>query len=187
MLSRSVLLEARESLAAYATRTKLWNKGYRHCCTHRKVALERGRVNTDAADQGAGWCHGRARLLAPRRPKVLRAQQCACTAPLEPAAAAPALSPPTSVAPSSQTPPGWGVAPAGAPGLGSAIRELTRFVLRIRRIFSSKNPVIHGENPVVRTITHHHRPGYKVHGCVRDRRQLEKCSCSVGLQTCRTL
>ena len=53
--------------------------------------------------------------------------------------------------------------------------------------FLRKNPVQPRKIPVARTIRHNHRPGHKVHGCVRDRRQLEKCSCSVRLQTCNPL
>ena len=38
------------------------------------------------------------------------------------------------------------------------------------------------ENPVVQIVPHNHRQRYKVHGCVCDLHQLEKCSCSVWLQ-----
>ena len=50
-----------------------------------------------------------------------------------------------------------------------------------------KYPVQPGKIPVVRTIPHNHRAGHKVRGGVRDRLQLEKCSSSVGLQTCNPL
>ena len=50
-----------------------------------------------------------------------------------------------------------------------------------------KYPVQPGKIPVAWAIRHNHREGHKVGGCVRDRLKLEKCSSSVGLQTCNPL
>ena len=73
----------------------------------------------------------------------------------------------------------------GARGLvGRVGSELTGFSLEFTGFFPREKSCKARGKSCCSAIRHNHRPGYKVHGCVRDRLQLEKCSCSVQLQTC---